>query len=58
SQAPDSSVSLVWDQTQRQWVPVDSAEYRSAILKGIRIAKKQASIDIMNLPIVAPEAAQ
>jgi hypothetical protein len=57
-QTKDTELSGAWDQTQRQWVPVDSAEYRSAILKGIRIAKKQASIDIMNLPIVAPEAAQ
>lgn len=57
-QTKDTELSGAWDQSQRQWVPVDSGEYRSAILKGIRIAKKQASIDIMNLPIVAPEAAQ
>lgn len=57
-QTKDTELSGAWDQTQRQWVEVDSADYRSAILKGIRIAKKQASIDIMNLPIVAPEAAQ
>ncbi len=57
-QTKDTELAGAWDQKQRQWVPLDSGEYRSAILKGIRIAKKQASIDIMNLPITAPEAAQ
>ncbi|MCV6626671.1 MAG: DUF3450 domain-containing protein, partial [Cellvibrionaceae bacterium] len=41
-----------------QWESIDSGEYRAAILKGIKIAKKQATTDIMNLPILAPEAAQ
>ncbi len=57
-QTTDTNNSGVWDQKQRQWVDVDAGDYRSAILKGIRIAKKQASIEIMSLPIAAPEAAQ
>lgn len=55
-QTTDTKLSGAWDQRQRTWVELDSGEYRAAILKGIRIAKKQASIEIMKLPILAPEA--
>ncbi|GLS25332.1 DUF3450 domain-containing protein [Marinibactrum halimedae] len=57
-QTKDTQLSGAWDAKQGAWVPLDSGAYRSAILKGIRIAKKQATIDIMNLPVLAPEAAQ
>lgn len=57
-QTTDTELSGAWDQRQQAWVELDSGQYRSAILKGIRIAKKQASIDVLNLPILAPEAAQ
>ncbi len=56
-QTKDTQLSGAWDQAQRQWVSLDSGAYRSAIQKGLRIANKQASIDIMNLPIAAPEEA-
>lgn len=45
-----------WDKKLKKWVSLDSGKYRSAVQKGIRIAKKQASIDILSLPISAPEA--
>jgi len=57
-QTTDTELSGAWDQRQRAWVELDSGQYRSPILKGIRIAKKQASVDIMKLPILAPEAVQ
>lgn len=57
-QTKDTELSGAWDQRQRAWVQLDSGEYRSEILKGIRIAKKQASIDVLKLPVLAPEAAQ
>ena len=57
-QTKDTELSGAWDQRQRAWVELDAGEYRSAILKGIRIAKKQASIEVMKLPILAPEAAR
>lgn len=56
-QTTDTEMSGAWDKEQGAWVELDSS-YRSEILKGIRIAKKQAAIDIMRLPISAPEAAQ
>lgn len=55
-QTTDTENSGVWDQSQRTWVPLDRGEYRNAIMKGLRIARKEASIDLMNLPIAAPEA--
>lgn len=55
-QTTDKSRAGVWDQDARQWVELDSGDYRSAITNAIRIAKKQASQDILILPIKAPEA--
>lgn len=57
-QTKDAKFAGAWDQSQRAWVPLDAGEYRAAILNGLKIAKKQASIDIISLPILAPEAAQ
>lgn len=55
-QTKDTKLSGAWDARQGQWIPLSAGEYRSAILKGIRIANKQASTDILELPILAPEA--
>jgi hypothetical protein len=57
-QTTDGEQSGAWDQEKRAWVELDSGDYRSAIQKGLRISNKQASIDIMKLPIPAPEAAK
>jgi predicted RNase H-like nuclease (RuvC/YqgF family) len=55
-QTTDTEVSGAWDQANRSWVPLDRGEYRNAIMKGLRIARKEASIDLINLPVAAPEA--
>jgi hypothetical protein len=55
-QTTDTEVSGAWDQASRSWVPLSRGEYRNAIMKGLRIARKEASIDLMNLPVAAPEA--
>ena len=55
-QSTDTEVSGAWDQAGRTWVPLSRGEYRNDILKGLRIARKEASIDLMNLPVAAPEA--
>lgn len=57
-QTTDTELSGAWDKRARTWVALDSGEYRNAIMKGLRIARKEAAIDLMNLPIPAPEAAQ
>lgn len=56
-QTTDTEVSGAWDKEQRRWVKLDTGEYRSALMQGLRIARKQASIDILKLPVPAPEAA-
>ncbi len=55
-QTNDGEVSGAWDQRARQWVQLDNSQYKNAIRNGLRIAKKQASINIMTVPVAAPEA--
>jgi predicted RNase H-like nuclease (RuvC/YqgF family) len=55
-QTTDTELSGAWDQSSRSWVALDRGEYRNAIMKGLRIARKEASIDLMSIPVAAPEA--
>ncbi len=55
-QTTDQASTAVWNSDASTWDEVNN--FRSAVAKGIRIAKKQAAIDILTLPIPAPEAAQ
>lgn len=57
-QTKDTKMSGAWDAEQNAWVELDSGEYRSGILKAIRIARKEASAEVLTLPVMAPEAAQ
>lgn len=57
-QTTDQEITGAWDADRRQWVELDSGDYRSSVRQGLRMAKKQASIDIMELPISAPEVAK
>jgi hypothetical protein len=57
-QTTDTEISGAWDKESKSFVQLDKGEYRNAILKGLRIARKQASIDILKLPVSAPEAAK
>lgn len=52
----DGKFAGTWDPGQGAWVALDAGKYRSSIAKGIKIAKKQASYDVMSLPVLAPEA--
>jgi predicted RNase H-like nuclease (RuvC/YqgF family) len=53
-QTPDGASSGVWDQANRQWVAVGS-DYRNSIRQGLRLARGQASPEILLLPVAAPE---
>lgn len=55
-QTTDGAVSGAWDKSARVWVDLPSGDYDGAIRKGIRIAKKQATIELLNMPVPAPEA--
>ncbi len=57
-QTTDQMETGVWNPHAKEWQVLPSGEYRSAVSKAVRIAKKQAAIDILNLPVFAPEAAQ
>ena len=55
-QTTDGAISGAWDKTAGDWVDLPSGEYEAAIRKGIRIAKKQATIELLTMPVSAPEA--
>ncbi|MEE8233881.1 MAG: DUF3450 domain-containing protein, partial [Gammaproteobacteria bacterium] len=57
-QTKDTRTSARWDNDKKAWEVLDNVTYRNAIRQGIKMAKKQASINILTLPIAAPEVAQ
>lgn len=57
AQSTSQDVTIGWDQKAQTWVDL-GGDYRSSVAKGIKVAKKQASIEILNLPILAPEVVQ
>ena len=57
-QSKDTKLSGRWNNASQGWEVLDNATYRNSIRHGIKMAKKQASIDILTLPIAAPEVAQ
>ncbi|MEE9574616.1 MAG: DUF3450 domain-containing protein [Gammaproteobacteria bacterium] len=58
SQTKDTKTSASWNNGSKTWDVLDNVTYRNAIRQGIKMAKKQASIDILTLPIAAPEVVQ
>ncbi len=56
-QTTDGKQSGYWDVSSKAWVALDSS-YNAGVLKGLRIARDQASKDIMIVKVQAPEAAQ
>ena len=57
-QTPDRQAAGFWNPAQGGWEPLEGSEYRGAIQEGMRMANKQASIELLKLPIPAPEAAR
>lgn len=55
-QTTDGAASGAWDNTSRTWVELPPGDYNSAIREGIRISKKQASMELLKMPVAAPEA--
>ncbi len=56
-QTTDGQQSGYWDVASKSWTTLDSS-YNAGVLKGLRIARDQASKDIMLVKVQAPEAAQ
>jgi len=55
-QTTDREESGVWNASTQSWDPLPSGDYATAIRKGIRIAKKELTMDLLNMPVAAPEA--
>jgi hypothetical protein len=56
-QSGDQALTKVWDKNTRQWQEVSASEYRRSVADAIRMAKKQAPLGMMKLPIAAPAPA-
>ncbi len=54
-QTKDQAITGAWNATTEEWEQLPSGAYKSAVANGLRIAKQQAAIDIMSLPIAAPK---
>lgn len=57
-QTTDRQVTGAWDNRARQWVELPAAEYRTAVQSAIRVANSLDAPKILDLPILAPEAAR
>ncbi len=56
-QTPDGEVTGMWNVDAGDYQPVDNS-YESSVRQGIRMARQQASIEMLSLPIRGAEAAQ
>ena len=54
-QTQDGAQSGAWNQTTRSWETLDDS-YSSSVRNGIRMARQQMSVDLLNLPVPGPEA--
>ena len=52
----DGAQTRAWNVKEGAWEELPSSEYSAAVRKAVRIAKKQATIELLNMPIAAPEA--
>jgi hypothetical protein len=55
-QTTDGAETGAWDTGSGGWQALPAGDYASAVRKGVRIAKKQATIELLNMPVAAPEA--
>lgn len=53
-QSPDGELTGMYNKVSGQWEEVDDA-YATPVRNGIRMARKQLSVDLLNLPIVVDE---
>jgi len=50
----DKKVFGFWDQNSQSWQELDDATYRRSIDHGLRMASKQAAVDLLTVPVPAP----
>lgn len=57
-QTTDRQQTGAWDNAGRQWEILDDGDYRTAAQTAIRVASQLDAPQIINLPVLAPEAVQ
>lgn len=57
-QTPDKKVSGYWHKSKKNWFQLDSNLLNAEVSQGIRMAKKQVSLDIVTVPIPLVEDLQ
>ena len=55
-QSTDGAESGAWNREAKSWEELSAGDYATAVRKGVRIAEKSATIELLNMPISAPEA--
>jgi hypothetical protein len=55
-QTTDGAETGAWNKATQSWDILPSGEYAAAVRKGVRIAEKRATIELLNMPVAAPEA--
>jgi uncharacterized coiled-coil protein SlyX len=55
-QSTDGAETGAWNRETQSWEELPAGDYASEVRKGVRIAKKQATIELLNMPVSAPEA--
>ena len=55
-QSTDGAETGAWNKDSQSWEELSAGDYAAAVRKGVRIAKKQATIELLNMPLSAPEA--
>jgi len=55
-QSTDGAETGAWNKDSQSWETLPAGDYATAVRKGVRIAKKQATIELLNMPVAAPEA--
>ena len=55
-QSTDGAETGAWNKNSQSWEELSAGDYTAAVRKGVRIAKKQATIELLNMPVSAPEA--
>jgi cell division protein FtsB len=56
-QTSDGEETGAWDVAQGTWVELDDS-YKTPIRNGIRMARKQLSVEMLTLPVAGPETVQ
>ena len=55
-QRTDGDETGAWNKDSQCWEELSAGDFAAAVRKGVRIAKKQATIELLNMPVSAPEA--